>query len=712
MGLLVLAAPPVLAQNAAVRVDINVGTGRKSINPYIYGVAFATQAQLQELNSPVNRNGGNAATRYNWKLNAANRASDYYFESLPYSSAEPGGQIDAFIQATRATGAEPLITIPTIGWVAQLGAGRTRMCSYSVTKYGVQEENDQAHFADAGNGVFPSGEYVDNNPTDANIPVDTLFQQDWVRHLRQKWGSAGNGGVRFYMMDNEPGLWHETHRDVHPEGATMKEVRDKHLAHAASVKQVDPGALILGPEEWGWSGYLYSGYDHQYVDAHGYSLYPDREANGKWDYVPWLLDQYRLHEKATGQRLLDVLTLHYYPQGGEFSTNISSAMQLRRNRSTRSLWDPSYIDETWIKDEVMLIPRMKAWVKTYYPGTLTGITEYSWGAETHISGALAQADVLGIFGREGLDFATRWEVPATNTPTFNAMKLYRNYDGLKSTFGNMSVSCAVPNPDNLSAFAAQRTSDGSLTVMVISKALSGTTPVTLNLAGYAAKGAAQRWQLTNTNTITRLADTAVSTNVLSATVPAQSITLFVIPGQSTYGNVPPEAVVSAAPTSGLAPLTVSFDATESSDEEGPLAAYTWNFGNGQQGSGSQVSHTYTNPGSYTAQLTVKDSGGATHSASVALTVISPTAPLAAPTGLYAQQTGTDATVRWVDNSPDEEGFIIERSAMSPVSFQEVARVGANITRFVDPNVPASTYYYRVRAYAGPRLSDYSNRDAN
>ena len=57
---------------------------------------------------------------------------------------------------------------------------------------------------------------------------------------------------------------------------------------------------------------------------------------------------------------------------------------------------------------LMLIPRMKGWVASYYPGTKIGITEYNWGAEGYINGATAQADILGIFGREGLDLATRW----------------------------------------------------------------------------------------------------------------------------------------------------------------------------------------------------------------------------------------------------------------------------------------------------------------
>ena len=148
--------------------------------------------------------------------------------------------------------------------------------------------------------------------------------------------------------------------------------------------------------------------------------------------------------------------MHYYPQGGEFSDDVSTAMQQRRNRSTRSLWDPNYVDETWINDRVRLIPRLRGWVTQYYPGTQIGITEYNWGAEGHINGATTQADILGIFGREGLDMAARWATPAASTPTYKAIKLYRNYDGRRSTFGDTSIAAATANPDVVSAFAAER----------------------------------------------------------------------------------------------------------------------------------------------------------------------------------------------------------------------------------------------------------------
>jgi hypothetical protein len=205
-------------------------------------------------------------------------------------------------------------------------------------------------------------------------------------------------------------------------------------------------------------------------------------------------------------------------------------MQLLRNRSTRQLWDPHYVSESWINAVVNLIPRIAGWVSTnYYPGTPLAITEYNWGAEGHINGATTQADILGIFGRLGLNMATRWTVPGATTPTYKAMQMFRNYDGSHSTFGDTSVSATGGNPDLLSAFAAQRTSDSALTVMVINKVLSGSTPVTLTLANFTASGSALVYRLTSANSIAHLSNQAWSGGSLKATVPPQSITLFVLP---------------------------------------------------------------------------------------------------------------------------------------------------------------------------------------
>ena len=79
-------------------------------------------------------------------------------------------------------------------------------------------------------------------------------------------------------------------------------------------------------------------------------------------------------------------------------------------------------------------------------------------------------------------------------------------------------------------------------------------------------------------------------------------------------NNPPTASFTASPTSGQAPLAVSFDASGSSDSDGSIASYAWTFGDGGSSSGVTASHTYSSAGTYTAQLTVTDDDGATDTA--------------------------------------------------------------------------------------------------
>jgi len=708
VAIILLASGSANAQNAPVTVSIDVNLNRRAINPNIYGVAHATTAQLNDLNSPLNRNGGNNTTRYNWQLNADNRANDWYYESIAEPSAVAGERGDTFIANSKAANAQAMLTIPTIDWVAKLGANRSKLASFSIAKYGAQTGNDWQWFPDAGNGVRSSGGYVTgNDPNDANLPSNSTFQQGWAQHLVNRWGSNANGGLRYYILDNEPSIWHATHRDVHPIGTTMDEIKNKMIDFAGKIKTVDASALVVGPEEWGWSGYTLSGYDQQYGSLHGWSNLPDRNNHGGWDYLPWLLNQMRQNQMATGQRLLDIFTVHYYPQGGEFSNDTSSAMQLRRNRSTRSLWDANYVDESWINDRVQLVPRLRSWVAAYYPGTFTGITEYNWGAENHINGATAQADIYGIFGREGLDMAARWTTPDASTPTYKAMKLYLNYDGNKSTFGDVSVAAAGANPDTVAVFAAERSADGALTIIAISKYLSGNTAATFNVANFPHNGTAQVWQLTAANTINHLSDVNFIGGSFNATLPAQSISLFILP--AAVGNQSPVAAVSSLPASGLAPLNVAFDGSGSSDADGSIVAYAWNFGDGGTATGITTNHIYTTPGSFIARLTVTDNLGANNSIT---TTIQVNANLpSAPSNLMASAVSrSQINLAWTDSATNENGFKIERCAGATCSnFVQIATVGANVKIFSNSGLKRNTSYrYRVRAYNGAGDSPYSN----
>ena len=99
--------------------------------------------------------------------------------------------------------------------------------------------------------------------------------------------------------------------------------------------------------------------------------------------------------------------------------------------------------------------------------------------------------------------------------------------------------------------------------------------------------------------------------------------------QRSPSNNPPTSAFSASPTDGDAPLSVGFDATASSDFDGHVASYNWDFGDGGTGSGATISHTYSSPGTYTAALTVTDDDGATATSTRTIHVAQPNAPPAA-----------------------------------------------------------------------------------
>jgi hypothetical protein len=184
--------------------------------------------------------------------------------------------------------------------------------------------------------------------------------------------------------------------------------------------------------------------------------------------VAWYLRKLREHEQRTGTKLLDLFDLHFYPQakgmglGTQGRTDAASAAL--RIRSTRALWDPSYKDESWIEEPVMLIPRMKQWVAENYPGLGIVLGEYNFGAEEHISGGLAVAEALGRFGQQGLTAAFYWTYPAHQSAAYWAFRAYRNYDGQGARFLDQSV--ATQTPDGVSLFAS-RDESGKLVAIAL-----------------------------------------------------------------------------------------------------------------------------------------------------------------------------------------------------------------------------------------------------
>ena len=516
--------PEAAADGNAPALAVDVTGGRHAISPYIYGVSTfgLTASYLQDLGITITRWGGDGITRYNWQVDASNSGGDWYFMAGGGSSTvTPSASANAMIDRNKSVGVTTFLSVPIIDYVNSVPSNKSD-CTFPVSIFGPQQAVNP-YVAGCGNGITPGDSVITPNLSQIlriHVANSATLQQGWIQHLTGKYGNASKGGVTFFAMDNEPSGWGNTHRDVSPGQITYEDLVQRTLLYGGTIKGVDPTAMLAGPEDFGWAVYVGT----------------PSQNGGLWN-AWYYLQQMQQYEASHGTRLLDVFSEHFYasPAGVVTfdGTPGTAAVQAARLRSTRSLWDSTYREENWIGQwypPIQLIRTFHKWVNQYYPGTKIGITEYNWGGLNSINGALAQADVLGIFGRESLDLATLWGPPQTTWVGANAFRIYRNYDGAGSRYGDTWVSSTSAGPDTLAIYGAQRTADSALTLITINK--TGTDiHAAVSLADFAPGGPVQVYQLTPANpaAIVRATDRWVHLHGFTQTYPANSITLLVIP---------------------------------------------------------------------------------------------------------------------------------------------------------------------------------------
>ena len=515
-----LGPPGALGAAQGPSLAVNAGADRHAISPNLYGLNFAPTGLANELDLPVDRWGGNTTDTYNWKIGASNTGNDYFFENIPdcfdpptYDCSDgPKLGYKRFINKDRQVGARTLLTLPMMGWVAKDGKpNHPFTCGFPTSVFPSQDAVDPFD-PHCGNGL-QGGSPLASDPTRDGIKVGPSFNANWVESLTGTYGSAASGGVRFYELGNEPALWDSTHRDMHPAPETYNELWAKSRDLGAAVKAADPTAKVLGFSEWGWPNYFCSAADN--VENGCFASSPDRANHGGTPLVEWFLQKMRGYQQARGTRLIDYLDLHYYRQGGN-TTDV-----------TRSLWDPTYVDPSWINSRIQLIPRMRRWVARNYPGTKLALSEYNLSVDGGaVTNALIQADALGIFAREGVDLATRWEMGNDGPLIDDAFRVYRNYDGKHSKFGDTWIRSTSANQRRLAVYGARRSGDGDYTILVINKTTEALESP-LALSGVAAAGKARVWRWTG-GAINHVANRDVAGG-FTATYPARSLTLFVIP---------------------------------------------------------------------------------------------------------------------------------------------------------------------------------------
>ena len=130
-------------------------------------------------------------------------------------------------------------------------------------------------------------------------------------------------------------------------------------------------------------------------------------------------------------------------------------------------------------------------------------------------------------------------------------------------------------------------------------------------------------------------------------------------GVPTAPNQAPTASFTATPTSGVAPLGVAFNASNSSDSDGSITSYAWDFKDGSTGNGQSINHTFSSIGSYNVLLTVTDNEGASDSTTKTINVTE--TPNQSPTASFTANPTSGVAPLGVafnaSNSSDSDGSI-------------------------------------------------------
>lgn len=518
------------AEKSDMKITVTPSEQIRKISPYIYGVN--TGVDLNAVSAKSIRLGGNRMSAYNWENNVSNAGSDYYNTSDMYMISDipdefkrvPGGPALALSnQACEHNIPYTLLTLQMLGYVTSSKRGRVTEENAAPSEYWVEVKNRK-------NGEFT----LEPDKKDGAVYTD-----EYLNYLFDKLGkSDSETGIKAYALDNEPVLWKHTHSLAWRGELSCSEIIERSLDLASLVKEMDSEAEVFGPALFGYSAFvdLGSAPDWQQIKAdNGY----------RW-FIDYYLDEMRNAEKNGSTRLLDVLDIHYYTEAkgvcGERSCNHydNDGCIKARLDSVKSLYDENYREDSWITDTgaefFPLLPNLQQSIDKYYPDTKIGFTEYNFGGGDHISGAVAEADTLGIFAEYGVYFASIWSFD-NNQYQLAAINMFTDYDGKGNGFGDTLIKNEYEN-ENISVYSSIDGSDeNTVKVIVTNHSIHNETPVEIRLASDEKYQSAEVYSLygDSMEIMAMPAVEDIAENTFLYTLPPLSVTEFII-------NMPAEKV--------------------------------------------------------------------------------------------------------------------------------------------------------------------------
>jgi len=516
-----VSATPASAPTPDVTITVDP-TSTKPISPWIYGLNFYTGISGAPPHLTLDRAGGNRWTAYNWETNASNAGSDYLYENDNYlsSSTTPAEAVRGFVAADQGLGMASVMTVQLQGLVSGDESGPVSVAS----------PPDLSRFKqviDKKSTITPAAFTTSPSSSDAYVYMDEfLWSMD--QKIPGIFGASAPLPT-FVSLDNEPELWNSTHLEVQGSSAVSSDnYITKTINLTKALKDQFPNVMIFGPVHYGFEG-IYSWQGELAATPDGTNWFPDK-----------YLAAMKTASDTYGRPLVDVYDFHWYSEATDGSTRVTNLTSSTLTdaqvqaivQSPRSLWDPSYTENSWITNDVLgepikLLPRLQAKINTEFPGTKISITEYENGGDNHIAGTIAEADNLGVFGSQGVFAATLW--PLGNCPYILAgFRAFRGFDGGTASFGDTSLGSTSSNVQNVAVYASsESTSPGRIVFVAINRSkLQQVTAIN----GVSLSGTASVYQMTAASAQSQspihpvlVQNMPVSGSSLTITLPALSV---------------------------------------------------------------------------------------------------------------------------------------------------------------------------------------------
>lgn len=442
----------------SISVKIDVSAGHKPISPYIYGINSETSFSGLTVNAI--KQSDPRLSSYNWETNFSNSAEgenssndNALVKSYPADrQREPALYTDNLVSKAKRYGIPSrYVTLQMMGMAAADSAGV------------VYPSDGAARWKQV---FFRKHDSFSSEP---DIADGAVYMDEYVSFLANKYGYAVDGGINGYFLDNEPENWSELYPAAAARKITSDELIERSAELAEAVKRIDPTALVYGPSISG-------------IEAFINLKNPDDWDKHAQEYS-WFIDYYLMGMKraseAAGTRLLDVLDIHYHTEAtnGLLEPVINGTDNFSNNtrlQAPRILWDSTYTENSAIaimhNQHIPLIPTLEASINMYYPGTKLSFSEYNFGGGDYISGGIAVADALGIFGEYGVHMACLKPNSEDTSYQKSGINIYTNYDGNGGSFGNTAVRSDNGGDIMSSVYASINGNDEtSLKVLLINK---------------------------------------------------------------------------------------------------------------------------------------------------------------------------------------------------------------------------------------------------